>query len=288
MGVLTGRVVVPAPNPVIPRYGLFRVATGPLDLPIHARGGGLQYDTNTCDLPLGYDVTCQDSISPSRTKTLDSPIRTITGDPFIVYSDIKCSPVGLANLGQEAINSYLYQQLVSGEQSVVERIFATQANGESPGLMNNVNVVNLGAATAGIVQATGILEDWLYSRYGLPGVLHVPMIAAPYWSGSHVIDLDGNFASGVWRTQDGTAVSFGNYGGLGPTGQVPAAGTTWVYITGEVACYRTPDSELFVPPMGQIINRSTNVISIVMEREYVVTFDCYVAAILVSLTDTAH
>jgi hypothetical protein len=89
-----------------------------------------------------------------------------------------------------------------------------------------------------------------------------------------------------WRTAPKSVVSFGNYAGTGPTGQVPAAGDTWIYITGQVAVWRTPDSELFVPSMGQIINRSTNVLNIVMEREYVVSYDCYIAAVQVTLTNT--
>jgi hypothetical protein len=134
------------------------------------------------------------------------------------------------------------------------------------------------------VQAVSLLESWLYARYGLRGVIHAPMLAAPYFKGAHLVEPDGNvFGGGVWRTEVGTAVSFGNYAGVGPTGQ---AGGNWVYITGQVAIWRTPDSDLFVPPMGQVINRSTNVLTIVMEREYILTFDCYSAAVQVTLNTT--
>jgi len=280
MAALNGPIYVPAPNPVVPRYGLFQAATGPLDLPQHARIGGLQYEISTCSLPLGYQVNCQDSHA---SKTLESSVAIVSGGPFVVYSAIRCSAVGLVNWGTERVNKFLYDQLVAGEQAAVENIFSTSAFGLSPGLGGNPNVVNLGSA-AGVVAATGALEDWLYTRYGLPGVLHVPMEAAAYYKGAHLIEKE----SGVWRTDVGTAVSFGNYAGTGPTGQVPTTGTTWVYITGQVAIWRTPDSQLFTPTMGEVINRSTNVLTMVMEREYVLTFDCYVAAIQVTLTDTSH
>lgn len=284
MASLNGPVYVPAPNPIVPRYGLFRVATGPIDLPQHARQGGLQYQLSTCDLPLGYEVECQ---TDHNEKVLTAGVDTITALPFVVYSAIQCSPVGLVNWGPDKVRQYLYNQLVAGEQAVVENIFSNQAVAQAPGLGGNANVVNLGSA-AGIVRATGMLEEWLYGRYGLRGVIHAPMLAAPYFTGSHVVYLDGNAESGVWRTDTGTAVSLGNYAGTGPTGQVPSAGTTWLYITGQVAIWRTPDSELFVPDMGQVINRSTNVLTTVMEREYVVSFDCYIAAVQVTLTDTDH
>jgi hypothetical protein len=281
MASITGPVYVPAPNPIVPRYGLFQVATGPLDLPINARIGGLQYEISTCNLPLGYEVECQ---VDHNSKVLTNGINTIVGNPFIVYSAVQCDTVGLVNWGPDRVKKFLYDQLVAGEQATVESIFSNQAQGESPGLGGNPAVVNLGNA-AGPVRAIGMLESWLYARYGLPGVIHAPMLAAPYFSGSHGVEKDRS-AAGIWRTDVGTAVSFGNYAGTGPTGQVPVAGDVWVYITGQVAIWRTPDSDLFVPDMGQVINRTTNVITTVMEREYVITFDCYVAAVQVTLSTT--
>lgn len=283
MASLTGPFYLQTPpNPIVPRYGLFSVATGPLDLPANARIGGLQYQISQCNLPLGYEVECQET---HNSKVLTSGVTTVTGAPFIVYSAIQCGIVGLTDFGSERVKKFLYDQLVAGEQSTVENIFSTQSQAQSPGLSGNPNVVNLGNAV-GIVRAVGMLESWLYGRYGLPGIIHSPMLAAPYFSGSHVAGKEGN--NGIWKTDVGTAISFGNYAAIGPTGQVPAAGDTWLYITGQVAIWRTPDSELFVPDMGQVINRSTNVITTVMEREYVITFDCYVAAVQVTLDTTDH
>lgn len=280
MALLNGPVYVPLPTPVIPRYGLFSAAVGPLDLPHHAYIGGLQYELGTCTLPQGYEINCQ---TDHETKTFEGAIATKTGYPFVVYSSIECSPVGLANYGQERIRQYLFQQLVAGEQATVEDIFSQSAFGQTEGLANNPATVNLGAAD-GIVEGVSILEDWLYSRYGLPGVLHVPMRAAAYVDGAKLLHKDG--VTGPWKTAVGTTVSLGNYAGVGPTGDVPAAGTIWVYITGQVAVYRAPDSSLLDIPLGQVLNRETNVVDIVMEREYVVTYDCYVAGVQVTLDTT--
>jgi hypothetical protein len=277
MASLTGPLYVDAPNPIIPRYGLFRVATGPNDLPVNARIGGLQYQLSTCTLPLEYEVECQ---VDHNTKVIESGTPTVSGAPFIVYSAIRCDTVGLVNLGEEQLKRYLYQQLIAGEQATVERIFSTGLVAQYPNLTSGA--VNLGPAQ-GPVQAVGILEAWLYARYGVTGVIHAPILASPYFKGSKVIYADGNPATnGIWRTATGTAVSFGNYTATGPTGD---AGT-WIYITGQVAIWRTPDKDLFVPPMGQVINRSTNVLTSVMEREYVITYDCFSAAVQVTLNTT--
>lgn len=283
MAAVTGPVYIPQnPTPVVPRYGLFNVAVGPLDLVPHGYSGGIEYDVGTCSLPVGYEVNCMESHAA---KTFEGAIDTITGLPFIVYSSITCSPVSLTNFGQDRVRNYLFQQLVAGEQAAVERIFSTSDFGMGAGLANNPDAVNLGSA-AGIVQGVSMLEEWLYERYGLPGVLHVPMRAAAYVQGAHLADHES--ATGPWKTPVGTLVSFGNYAGEGPTGQAPAAGTTWLYITGQMAVFRAPDSRLLDIPVGQVLNRATNTVEIIMEREYVVTYDCHVAGVQVTLDTTDH
>lgn len=279
MASLTGPVYVPAPNPLLPRYGLFQVATGPLDLPINARIGGLQYEISTCVLPKEYEVECQDS---HNTKVIETGVTVVTGAPFIVYSAIKCDTVGLVNWGQDRVRKFLYDQLVAGEQSTVESIFSQGLVGQFPSLQG---ATNLGTAV-GPVQAVGKLESWLYARYGLKGVIHAPVLAAPYLSGAHVIDREGSYGNEEWYTDMRTCVSLGNYANIGPTGAAAGAGEAWIYITGAVAIWRTPDSDLFVPPMGQVINRETNVMTIVMEREYILTYDCFAAGVLTTLSTT--
>ena len=118
---------------------------------------------------------------------------------------------------------------------------------------------------------------------GLPGVIHAPALSAPYFTGSHVVYKDSDR---IWKTDFDTKVSFGNYAGEGPTGQAASSGTAWVYITGQVAVWRTPDDQLFLPPLGQVINRSTNLIETIMEREYVISYDCYAAGVEVTLDTT--
>jgi len=267
VAVTTGPVYIETPpTPAVPRYGLFTVATGPLDLPVHARNGGLQYQVATCELPDGYAVAC----TPA-TKTFDAGPATITGNPFVVLSTFTCGTVGMT---EERARELVVARLKAGEQAAVEAIFSAQANGQSPGLSNNAAVVTLAAATT-IPAAISALEDWLYSRYGLPGVIHAPASVGAWMMDHTQMIKDGQ----IWRTPLGTAVSFGNYAGTSAVGAAPAANHEFLYITGQVAVWRTPDSEIFVSPYGQTINRSTNQMFMVAEREYVVTFDCFVATI---------
>jgi hypothetical protein len=278
MASLTGRVYVPWPNALVPRPGLFQVATGPLDLPVRGRIGGLQYETGTCAIPDCYEVECQ---ATHNSKSLDNLKTTVTADPFVVYSSLLCAPVGLTD---QRVHDFLYQQLAGGEQAVVESTFSQQACAQAPGLANNAAVVNL-TPTPGTpvdpVKAVSLLENWLYARYGLPGVLHIPAALDAYFDFLHLGCEDSR---GNWHTRMGTKMSFGNYAGLTPAGAAPAAGETFMYITGQVAIWRTGDADLFVTSIADTLNRTTNQVTAVMEREYVVSFDCFVAAVETKLT----
>jgi hypothetical protein len=283
MASLTGPVYVPAPNPVIPRYGLFKVANGPLDLPIHARIGGLQYQTATCDLPTCYEVLCASNVGRG-TKTFSGGPTTISPLPFIVYSSLTCTPVGLTD---EDLDRYLRDRLYAGEQAIVENVFSLQSCGQSPGLSNNAAAVDPtgGTGATDIMVAFSILENWLYARYGLPGVLHVPAIFGAFLQNFYLVEKDSR---GIWRTAMGTAVSIGDYAGKGLAGANPGAGKSWVYITGQAAVWRTPDTNLFVSRIPQVLNRATNQLTAVMEREYVVSVDCFVAGVETAITGVAH
>lgn len=273
MAVTTAPTYVQAPNQAAqPRYGLFKVATGPLELPEKARNGGLQYETGVCVLPRGYAVAC-----PPGSKTFDAGFSTITGNPFVVIATAVCGSMGLDDARARQL---VTQRLFAGEQAIVELVLSDGSVGAAPSLANNNPNLTMLTAATNVVLGVGALEDWLYARYGLPGVIHASPEASVWFQEHHLIDKD---SAGIWRTAMGTAVSFGNYSGLTAAGAAPAAGHTTLYITGQVAVYRTPDSGIYVSPWGTLIDRSTNQSYMVAEREYVVTYDCMGVGIDVTL-----
>lgn len=273
MAVFTGPVFVPNPVPIVDRYGLFAVATGPLNLPPIARGGGIQYETGVCALPKSIQVECGPS---DPTKVIETSSDFIVGTPFIVYSELTCGTVGMTN---DRARTLLMERLKAGEQAVVENVFSTQAVGQSPGLSDNPDVVTVTAVTTGVTDSLAVLEEAFYNVYGLAGTLHVPHVLAARLQEGGALRWDGR----IWRTAAGTLVSIGNYAGNEPDGDPPAAGISWLYLTGQVTIWRTPDSEIFIPPFENSINLSTNQVSMVAEREYVLTIDCAVFATAVTI-----
>lgn len=281
MASLTGPVYVPAPGAVVPRYGLFQVADGPHPLPREARQGGLQYQTATCELPVCYEIQC---IGDSGTKSFGAGPTTVTGAPFVVYSSLTCTPVGLDD---DMLRQYLFDRLRAGEQATVENTFSLEACGQAPGLSGNGAAVDptAGVGAADVMLAFSILENWLYARYGLPGVLHVPAVFGALLQNFYLVEKDSR---GIWRTAMGTAVSIGNYAGKDLAGAGPAAGHSWIYITGQTTIWQTPDSDLFVTRIRDVLNRTTNQLTAIMEREYVVSLDCFVAGVNTAITGVAH
>lgn len=238
---------VPAPQPRGLRYGLFSVANGPLTLPEKGRGGGIQYDPETCGHAHSFPVDCPDE-SPTPEKTFDEFPDTIVAEPFVAYGSLTC---GSAGRSQGELEAVVRRNLASGEQSQAEAELAVLLAAESAGLGSTINVVS----------AVSQLEQWLYgiatSDYGHVGYLHAsPDVAAHAGDANLIVDQGP-----VKRTPYGTLWSIG--GGYPP-------GT--VFISGQVTVWRSAD--VWVPPLDQVLDRSTNQYFLVAEREYAVAFDC--------------
>lgn len=261
------REMVRRPGTLTPSYGLFKVtrAMGTFSeaLPVHARQGGLFYETHVCGLPYCFETNCIDTLG---TKTIDDEFTVVNGDPFVIVTDLTC---GLVGLTEERTRRFLDEKANAGEQAAVELAFGNGDCGLNPSLANSTPLATALAASPNPVAAVGLLEEALYSTYGLVGVLHIPYFAAPWFKANHLIDLD---SAGIWRTPAGTAVSIGNYPGTSPAGVAPGANAAWIYITGQVSIWRSPDA--FYSPFDASLDRSTNQWNGYREREYVITYEC--------------
>lgn len=256
------------PTPSVPRrYGLLQAAVGPLDLPIHARIGGLQYINEICGEGVGYEVNCIDALD---TKLFTNGLEIVTGVPFVVYSTILCGSVGFT---QDEFNAMAVSRLMAVEQTIVEQVFSSGSVGQAPSLANNVpaaTVVVGGGVT--VIDVVSELENAIYctSQYGTSAYLHMPIAAFNELVADHELIWDGT----RWRTPMGSVVSAGCYSNLSPVGVAPADGTFWIYATGQTAVWRTSDSQIQVAPVEGTLNRTTNQQLILAEREYVVTWEC--------------
>ncbi len=265
------------PTPSAPRrYGLLQAAVGPLDLPEHARIGGIRYINEICGDGFGYQVECVEALN---SKTFSNGLQTVTGVPFVVYSTILCGSVGFT---QDEFNAMAVSRLLSVEQTIVEQVFSAGTFAQAPSLANNTpNATTVVGTSVTAVEVVSELENAIYctSQYGANAYLHMPIAVLNDLISQHFLTWDGR----VWRTPMGSIVSAGCYANLTPAGAAPAAGVFWIYATGQTAIWRASDSDIAVYPVEGTLDRTTNQQLILAEREYVVTWECAAYAKSVTL-----
>lgn len=267
-------VLIDKPTPSLPlRYGLFQAALGPLDLPVHARNGGVRYVHSLCAEGFGYEIECIGD-QDSKAAFFDLGLQVVTGLPFIVAATIQCGSVGFSF---EELRAFTLDRLRGVEQAVVEEIFSTSTFGQTPGLITGDGITTVTGAGDDIVEVVSELERARYcgftgntAQYGVPGVLHAPIPAFNAMKQEHFIEFDGT----RWRTPIGTVVSTGCYANNDPAGAAPADGVFWLYLTGQTTVWRTPDSAVQIAPVEGSLDRTTNQFMMMAEREYVVTYEC--------------
>lgn len=268
-------VLIEKPTPSMPlRYGLLQAALGPLELPVHARNGGLQYVTGLCGEGFGYEIECIAEQNDKSSSFSENGSTTVLGTPFIVYATMQCGSAGFTFEEQRAL---VMERLRGVEQSVVEEVFSTGAFGQAPGLLTTDGITTVTGAGDSVVNVLSELERARYcgftgntTQYGPPGYLHVAIPVLNALKQEHLVEFDGT----RWRTPMGTVVSAGCYANNDPAGAAPADGVFWMYLTGQTTIWRTDDANVQVAPVEGSLDRTTNQFLMLAEREYVVTYEC--------------
>lgn len=259
---------------------------------------GIEFQGQVCAVPLTV------SGGPCKATGI-SKVPTATGVPasaaeaFTVYAWLNCAPIGQGN-DLADLEARTKQLLTNGEGRAVEQTFWTgvAANGNiRPRLASNAAVFaeSQGAMTvqlqsaATVLTATGtpvdmveglsLIEGYLSSCYGGEGIIHVPSSALPILSAYDLVQREG----AVLRTLAGHKVAvYASNNRQGPDGTNPAAGSTWIYATGNVFYRRSAIKATGTRP-GDYVGRADNSTVFVVERTYVLDWDCCHGAALVSL-----
>lgn len=276
-GIIPGPLI-PGPEPIGRRYGLLSAAAGPIDLPPHGRGGGVRYVPVTCGEATPYPIDCSGGFVDHAEKDVDSETPVFDARPFMVTASIECGSVGYTEAQNEA---RVQRRLANGEQGAAELALwtgATSVGGTSLDIENlQDSAVDVAVDSSDFTAVLAGLEDWLYLQqgYGNIGYLHAPVLTAAWAGDHHAVEKDGPLK----KTPYGSIWIFGGgYPGTGAGGAEPPAGGAYIYITGQVTVWRA--SDVFTYPPEQTMDRSTNQILLLAEREYAIGFDCVVGRAL--------
>lgn len=277
-GIIPG-VPIPGPEPVGRRYGLLSAAAGPIDFPAHGAGGGVRYIPVTCGEAVPYPIDCSDGLVVHGVKDTSSDTPPFDALPFMVYAAIECGPVGFS---EEEFRQKVLRRLANGEQGAVELALWTGAvsvGGASLGIENLQDSASdiVVADDSDFTAVVAALEFYLYNTagYGNVGYIHASVDMAAWAGDHHLIEQVGPLK----KTPYGSIWVFGGgYPGTGAGGVAPPAGGSYLYITGQTTVWRS--AEIEVPSPDLVMDRVTNQMFLLAEREYAVGFDCAVGRAL--------
>jgi hypothetical protein len=269
MVVIVPPVIVEAPQPLGRRPSLITSAVGPLDLTSpHGLGGGVQFTETSCGLAYPYPINCDEGDKPE--KPLDPGNPSPVFPSFAVLAGIECASVGYT---AAEYDSMIRRRLENGEAWAAEYALwhGTAPDGTDLGIPNlNENVTEVDSIVAYDPEHLGsvvsALEQWMYGTqgYGFAAFIHAPVGVAA-WGNSfgELVIRDGT----RYRTPAGSVWVFG--GGYDADDGLRITGTTTVYRA----------AEPFVWPVHEAsLNRETNQLHLLAEREYAVTFECGVGS----------
>ncbi|WP_409074610.1 hypothetical protein [Micromonospora chalcea] len=249
--------IVAAPEPGLQRYGLFRVAAGPLDMPgPHAEAAGVRYTPPACGDSYAVAVDCP---GPTELPAPDTDNAELATGVFSVRSALECSAVGVTEAEYRA---RLLRRLEASEQPTVETAFASGLD-YSGGTLNALSLDGAAEAVTGPYDSTdirsvvGALLQEAVAAYGFRPVIHAPASAEPYATDAGLVVADGTFL----RTPSGALWAFGAY----PAGEL--------FISGAITIWRAAD-----PAVYSVFDQATNVRTLVAERAYALGIDCGFAA----------
>lgn len=250
--------IVPAPEPIGTRYGLFAAASGPLDLTAHGEGGGVRYTVDTCGAAYAYGVQCYDTENPPPTKPLDPVNSETSTGVFAVLATVNCSAVGYT---LEEYRTKVRRRLEAAEQSAVEAALwsGLDLEGNDLGIRTldgEAEDVPAGYDPGLITDVLGALERYAYTEqgYGYRAYIHAPVEVAAFAAEAGLILPDGNRKV----TPLGSIWAFGAY----PAGEV--------IVTGQTTVWRAPETQVY-----DAFERTSNDRLLVAERAYAASFDCF-------------
>lgn len=279
------RIAVAAPPFVPAKYGLLSAAAIVDVADPHWRNG-IEFSPEACVAAKTFLDSCP--APDDRIKEILGGIEWTGAEPFTVYAGLQCSPAGL---DEDEIERRAAAALTNGEGRAVERLFWTGEadNGEvlagrlAEDTETVVDAMTYPAATViaggAYSPATALakMEEALGDCYGGRGVIHMDRFVASLISdGTGGLIVEG----GNLVTRLGTYVAAGaGYPGTAPDNVAPAAGTRYIYGTGAVLIVRSAIER--VGDFKTTIDRATNAMVRLVERTYVVGWDCCLFAVQV-------
>lgn len=259
--------VFSAPLPVARKYTLLDAATVITDADGRT-GNGATIEDYPKAQPSVQEAFASGS---ARVKAVDGEFTQEDVGGFTAYLGVECTTAGVAPREQE-FRRRLQAAFRAVESSAVER-WLIDTDGNMGGPMgspyltdSNLDKLNSGSAVSA-VEGLALLENAI-ALVG-NGMLHVTPGTATALASKYLIE---EARDGQMRTRIGTLVAVGaGYIGAYPEGgSAPSGDEEWAFASGFVEVHR--DEDLILAELGQSMNRETNDVTFIAERNYAVAW----------------
>ena len=284
------RQIVNAPQFTQPPYGLWDAVQQPA-APDHWMAG-VTFEERCAEAATTYDeclvVTGTGSPPPPPAPKAPTFEKAFRGaQPFTVFTEFDCSPVGLtdaatvardalARVEHDRVEAAFWTGTVGGAQTALPHLAADTQIVDTDGIILQ-SAASICVTGVDVARGLGELEDCLGDCYGGLGIIHIPRFALPTFVAAYlVIERDG----GLFTMSGHRIVVSDAYPGTSPAGVAPAAGTAWVYATGAMIGYRS-DVRFFTP--RESFDRAENTMRMIAERTYLLASECCTQAALITL-----
>lgn len=261
--VLATHVYIEAPAVAPAAGGLYAVATIRDNADPHIGVSGVTYLSENCGVASSLDDPACLTAEDRATKTFGD-IDVIAADPFAVYKGVECTSMGDDD-SDWARRGLELTEHIAVEQALPDLLFAGATDlTPAPGTPLTV------------AQGIALLEGWAGANYGGTPVLHMDRQVASIGLAETSLINDLDFT--ITTKQGALVANGGGYLDMAdPSGDAPAAGEAWIYVTGAVTVSRT--SVIVNRVLGA--SQHVNLQRALAERMIAVTAECILAAVLV-------
>lgn len=256
---------VPAPEPLRRRYGIFDAAAGPLPLPPHGEGGGVQYVPDTCGTGRLLGIDCYEP-GEAPVKPFDEDDDLVQTGVFAVMASLTCTPVGYT---MDELRAKVLRRLDGVSQAAVERALwsGLDFEGNALGIKHLMGAggeaVDIGGSydPALITDVVAALERYAYftQGYGYAAYIHAPIEVAALAAEAGLVHEE-RLTGGQSQRKVTPLGSIWNFGAF-PAGQIA--------VTGQTTIWRGDERVV------QSFERTDNQALLLAERAYSVSFDCF-------------
>lgn len=262
-------------------FGLFSVAEMITPEDPHWQQG-VEWEPAVCGAAAIYNCpTCnQNNGNTAPAKSYAAGPGSDFASPFTVYGSFNCSPIG----NWDRAEARAKELLANGEERAVESAIAlsTTHAGRALQAATSLDITPTPGTPVTILQGIALLESYIGANSSGQGVIVANKREATLAVAQRAVVRPEAGQTQLFTNVGTPVAAVGGWNGrTGPNNVAAVSPNSWIFVLGSRP--RVWRSEVFVTSeREESLKTTTNDLKIAAERTYIVGWDCFTAAVLVS------